>query len=102
MTTERSALKLVQSLRDDTHTAVFAHRLLSWLTADPHPGRPRPPEFTDSRARALLRLAAGLDDPTLHNFQRLRADPPAARVALYDLLDSSGLAGNAEVTALAS
>lgn len=98
MTTERSALRLVQSLRDDTHTAVFAHRLLSWLTAD---GRPRPPEFSDSRARALLRGAAGLDDPTLHNFQRLVADPPAARVALYDLLDSSGLADNTEVTTLA-
>jgi hypothetical protein len=58
-------------------------------------------DFTESRARALLRAADLLDDPTRHSFERLVENETALRVALYDLLVKSELAANEDVNGLA-
>jgi hypothetical protein len=101
------ATKVVQSITGDRAILLFAARLAQWLVGElsQQPGTPasrqegRP--FTESRARALLRAADILDDPTWHSFQRLVENPTAVRVALYDLLQESGLAESAEVAGLA-
>ena len=61
------------------------------------------PDFTESRAKALLRAANVVDDPTRHTFMKLiESNLTAVRLALYDLLKESGLAENDEVAALAA
>jgi hypothetical protein len=79
---------------------VFAGRLISWLLAEIAGAEGA--AFSESRAKALLRATNALDDPTLHSFDRLVQNPSAVRVALYELLASSGLGQNPEVTALAA
>jgi len=50
----------------------------------------------------LLRATQTIDDPTLHDFARLMENVPAARLALYDLLTTSGLAEHEEIQGLAA
>jgi hypothetical protein len=102
------ATKVVQSITGDRAIVLFAARLAQWLVGElsQEPGattaaRPEGPAFTESRARALLRAAEILDDPTWRSFQRLVENPAAVRVALYDLLQDSSLAQSAEVAGLA-
>lgn len=95
------ALEMIQALRDAGQVSLFARRLCGWLLADLS-GEEPPAEFGESRARALLRAADAVGDPTLGDFQSLMQNPPAARVALYDLLTASDLAQNDEVRALAA
>ncbi|MCB8949900.1 MAG: hypothetical protein H6653_17990 [Ardenticatenaceae bacterium] len=89
---------------DDAHLPVFAVRLTNWLITDLNASRGDSgiaPDFTESRAKALLRAAGVVDDPTLHDFARLvDGGGTAVRLALHDLLDETGLTEDEEVTAL--
>lgn len=93
---------LISNYLDDAHLGVFAHRLTEWLVADLNHSEESAPPFTESRAKALLRATGFVDDPTLHDFTRLVEGVTAVRLALYDLLDSTELAANGEVQALAA
>jgi hypothetical protein len=102
------ALSLVQTIRDEGHLAAFAGRLRRWLLelAGDEGEQPalseskRPFTFTESRAKALLRAAEVIDDPTLNDFARLLENETMQRLTLYDLLAQSGLASRDEVQAL--
>jgi len=101
-----SAIKLITTI-DNAHLPLFAQRLADWLVADLNRSDEPVPDFTDSRAKALVRATGMIDDPTRHSFDRLvENDEPssqmAVRVALYDLLGDSGLAENDEVQAIAA
>jgi hypothetical protein len=96
-----SARELIQAYIDNDHLAVFANRLTEWLLADLNASEEAVPAFTESRAKALLRAANVVDDPTRHNFAKLMENNvTAVRLALYDLLKESELAENEEVVAL--
>lgn len=104
---EESALTLIQTL-PDTHLQVFATRLHDWLITDLNQSSEPVPEFTESRAKALLRAANVIDDPTLHSFAKLvereTAISPetAVRLALFDLLTETNLATESETQAIAA
>ncbi|WP_420643918.1 hypothetical protein [Candidatus Leptofilum sp.] len=86
---------------DDALLPVFAVQLTEWLVADLNKSEEPVPDFTESRAKALLRAAGVVDDPTLHDFARLVAGGgTAVRLALHDLLTETGLAENEEAAAL--
>lgn len=89
---DNTAVNLVRSLQEDTQLISFTHRLAARLTAEGG--------LTDSRAKALLRAADTLDEPTLHSFNRLVEQPSAVRLALCDLLSATGLAEDPEIAAL--
>lgn len=97
-----AAQKLVQSFPDQGRLARFAGRLLEWLSNDLGQGDQA---FTESRAKALLRVGDMLDEPTRHSFERLTGEvvtEPVLRIALYDLLAESNLAEHDEIKALAT
>ena len=96
------ALELIQSVPDNDHLNLLAGRLHSWLVADLNRSDETVPDFTESRARALLRASDLLDDPTRHSFERFMTQETAVRVALYDLLEESELADSDEIAALVS
>jgi len=91
---------------DDAHLPVFAVRLTNWLITDLNASTDDSgiaPDFTESRAKALLRAAGVVDDPTLHDFARLvDGGGTAVRLALHDLLDETGLIEDEEVTGIAT
>ncbi len=91
---------LVQTLPGSDQLLRFADRLRQWLVADLNRSEEPVPDFTESRARALLRAADLLDDPTRHSFDRLIGNEMALRIVLYDLLQESELAQNDAVEAL--
>jgi hypothetical protein len=101
------ATKVVQSVPGDRAIVLFASRLALWLVGELSQEQPAATvrqegqRFTESRARALLRAAEILDEPTWRSFQRLVENPTAVRVALFDLLQESGLAESADVAGLA-
>jgi hypothetical protein len=97
---QNAALELIQLLPDYDHLNLLAGRLYSWLVADLNRSDEPVPDFTESRARALLLASDLLDDPTRHSFERLMAQETAVRVALYDLINESELADDDEVDAL--
>ena len=94
------AKTLVGKLPDNDHLLLFGERLQQWLVDDLNRSPEPVPEFTESRARALLRAADLLDEPTRHSFERLIENETAVRIALYDLLHESELAQNEAVDAL--
>lgn len=99
--TDLSPTPLLRQL-DDAHLTVFAVRLTEWLVADLNKSKESVPDFTESRAKALLRAAGVVDDPTLHDFSRLvGSGSTAVRIALHDLLEETGLAEDEEVSAQA-
>ncbi|MCA9972855.1 MAG: hypothetical protein KC425_21710 [Anaerolineales bacterium] len=98
---QESAQDLIRTL-PDTHLAHFAGALRAWLVADLNTAAQPAPDFTESRAKALLRAANVTDDPTLHSFGRLVASPTAVRLALHDLLDDAGLAAEPDVRGAAA
>jgi hypothetical protein len=97
---QNDALKLVQSMREERQLALFAGRLAAWLTSGEEATGSGQHTLTESRAKALLRAADLLDEPTWHSFQRLMEKPTAVRVALHDLLQESGLDQSADVAGL--
>lgn len=98
-----AALKIIRRL-PDSRLLIFAEQVGAWLAADLNQREDDEPvaAFGDARARALLREAGLLDEPTLHDFQRLVETPALQRVALYDLLKESKLAAEEEIAALAT
>ncbi len=96
---EESALKLIQTL-PDTHLRHFVTRLHNWLVEDLNQSSEPVPAFTESRAKALLRAADVIDDPTLHSFAKLVEGETAVRLTLYDLLQETSLADEAETQAI--
>ena len=74
------ATKLIQTFPDLPHLLVFAQRLLPWLL---NGLSNEAAAFNDSRAKALLRAADLLDDPTRHSFMRLME----AETAVLPILD---------------
>ncbi len=99
---QNGATELVKSIPDQAHLNLLASRLLTWLVADLNRSDEAVPDFTESRARALLRASDLIDDPTRHSFERLLSNEPALRAALFDLLKDSELAEDDEVGALAA
>ncbi len=95
------ALTLLQTLTD-AQLANFVMRLHGWLVADLNQSSEPAPDFTESRAKALLRAANVLDDATLHTFTRLVEAETAVRLTLYDLLNESNLANAPETQAIAA
>ncbi len=96
------AQQLLQQNLPDDRLALFAQRLVEWLIADLNQSDEPMPDFTESRAKALLRAANVVDDPTLHDFAQRMEGLTAVRIAIYTLLKESGLAENSEVTAIAA
>ncbi len=94
-----SAIKLITTI-DNAHLPLFTQRLTDWLVADLNQSDESVPDFTESRAKALVRATGMMDDPTRHSFGRLVEDALSVRVALYDLLGDSGLIENDEVHAI--
>ena len=103
--TDLSTQPLLKQL-DDAHLPVFAVRLTNWLITDLNASTDDSgiaPDFTESRAKALLRAAGVVDDPTLHDFARLvDGGGTAVRLALHDLLQETGLVEDEEVTGIAT
>ena len=95
------AIQLLKTHLDDNHLSVFAVRLSEWLISDLNQSKEDVPAFTESRAKALLRASGFVDDPTLHDFARLMENVTAVRIALYDLIEPTGLSEDEEVQALA-
>ncbi len=96
------AQQLLQTHLPDDHLANFAQRLSEWLITDLNQSEEPVPDFTDSRAKALMRAANVVDDPTLHDFIKKMEGETAVRLALYDLLTETELATDNEVQALAT
>jgi len=108
--TDLSTIPLLKQL-DEAHLPIFAVRLTEWLITDLNQSRVEArldptvpvPDFTESRAKALLRAAGVVDDPTLHDFGRLvEGNSTAVRLALHDLLQETQLVEDEEVSALAT
>ncbi len=94
----------IVAAHDDPRLALFGQRLLAWLVSDlnrPAPGSEPAPAFTSSRAKALMRAAELLDEPTWNDFSRLVQTPEGGRIVLYELLSESSLARNEEMSGLA-
>jgi hypothetical protein len=60
------------------------------------------PDFTESRAKALLRAADAVDAPTLDDFARLMENETAVRPALHDLLGESELASSDQLPVISN
>lgn len=97
---EERALETVQIIAGRAQVEQFAGRLMAWLVTGQDDGDEATP-FTRSRAKALLREAGVVDEPTLNDFWRLLDGEDAVRVALYDLLQETGLAAEEEVEHMA-
>ena len=97
-----NATKLLTQYLDDTHLPLFAVRLTDWLIADLNPGDKPAPDFTESRAKALLKATNVIDDPTLHAFERLVINTASRRILLHQLLHETQLGQNNEIEALAA
>jgi hypothetical protein len=101
-----AALNTIRTIREDSHLSIFANRLSRWLVNDLNgvntDGPDSGADFTESRAKALLRATEVVDDPTLQDFGRLMESPALVRIALYDLLQESELGSDPEVQAMAA
>ncbi|MCB9444862.1 MAG: hypothetical protein H6669_11555 [Ardenticatenaceae bacterium] len=93
--------EILQSI-DDNHLRPFAAQLTEWLIADLNKSDEPVPDFTESRAKALLRAADAADVPTLDDFARLVENETAVRLALYDLLQESELADSDQLPVISN
>ena len=94
-----TARKQIQSFPGKPQMISFIERLLDWLNRDLNPdGEP----LAESRARALLLAANVLDEPTRHSFNQAMESEQGTRLALYGLLQESGLADKEEIAVLAA
>jgi hypothetical protein len=94
------ARELIRNFNSDQRLVTFATRLRAWLFSQMAANPNQPADYPESRAHALMHAAGAIDDVTLADFKRLVAERNGLRVALYDLLQASGLAGEEEVVAL--
>lgn len=89
--------KTILQAVDDAHLRPFAAQLAEWLIADLNQSAEPVPDFTESRAKALLRATKAVDAPTLDDFMRHIEGATAVRLALHDLLTETGLANNEQL-----
>jgi len=80
----------------DNQIPSFAHHLYNWLMTALDTAADE--DFQLSRAKAMLRAASVVDKPLLADFERLMGDNTAVRVALADLLETTGLKQETAVT----
>ncbi len=73
----------------DNQLPSFAGHLYNWLMTTLDPATDE--DFQLSRAKAMLRAASVVDRPLLIDFERLMGDNTAVRVAIADLLETTGL-----------
>ncbi len=99
-----AALNTIRIIQEDNQLPIFANRLSRWLINDlNNSDSDMPsPDFTESRAKALLRATEVVDEPTLQDFGRLMQSPNLVRIALYDLLQETELENDPEVQAMAA
>ena len=91
---DNAAGRLLRSIKDE-QLAAFGAQLAAYI------GRKSGGvALSESRSKALLLATDALDTPTLNDFGRIATNPALVRVALYDLLDSSGLADNNGISAI--
>lgn len=81
-----AAARVVRSIRDE-QLHPFAMQLAAYVAR-----KAGNVALSESRAKALLLASNALDTPTLNDFGRITASPTQTRLALFDLLDQSGLA----------
>lgn len=93
------ATELIRPFPGQPQLLLFGNRLNDWLLADLESSSD---SFTESRARALLLAGDLLDDPTRNAFTGLLGSEPTMRLAVYDLLQETGLAANEDIGVLAS
>lgn len=97
------ARELLRTINSDHQLTLFGARLHHWiLSASAAGAEEAPPDYPESRARALLRAAGGVDETMLADFNRVMAAPNGLRLAMYDLLAQTGLAEDDETRALAA
>ncbi len=87
---------------DDAHLRPFAIQLAEWLIDDLNQSEEPVPEFTESRAKALLRATDAVDAPTLDDFMRHIEGRTAVRLALHDLLTESGLSESEQLPVISN
>lgn len=94
-----AAMNLIRRLQQDWQVDIFASKLTQWLMEEAQPDGGSK-EFTSSRAKALLRSNEQLEESLLRDFNSLVQHPPAAKVALYELIKETRLVQLPEVEAL--
>ncbi len=92
---DRKTVLLMQQL-PESRVGLAAARLLEWLRREMGENLENP-SLTESRARALLLATQMVDEPTLHDFQRLIPQADAQRVALGELLSAARLGERVEL-----
>lgn len=96
------ARDLIRSLATNRQLTLFAARLRNWLLSEPNEDGGEVNDYTESRARAVLRATEAIDDPTVSDFSRLMDSDEGLRVALCDLLQLTELESEEAVKALAA
>ena len=91
------SINTLRALRNRVELESFAARLGTWLRRNEEDNVL---DFSESRARALLRAANFTDEATLADFTQLVERDGSIRVALYDLLHDTGLSAESEVREL--
>ncbi|MCP4426108.1 MAG: hypothetical protein GY803_16570 [Chloroflexi bacterium] len=94
--------KTILQTIDDNHLRPFAIQLAEWLIDDLNQSDEPVPEFTESRAKALLRATNAVDAPTLDDFMRHIEKDTAVRLALHDLLTESGLENSEQLPVISN
>lgn len=95
---DEATVNTVRSLPSRGELETFANRLCNWLKRD-ESGESS--SLTESRSRALLRVTDLIDEATLQDFGQYLEQDAFMRVALYDLLQETEVAGEDEVQSLA-
>ncbi len=97
---DSTAADLIRSLRDPNHLRSFNKELLHWLTFEHGEQEGSHPGISENRARSLLLTAQFLDKATLGDFSKLVLSEAGPRVATYELIKDTDLAGTEEVKGL--
>ena len=97
-----SAEKIIRTFGERSLLTAFVVRLNEWLADEANHGDEPALVFSNSRAKAALRTSDVIDEASLQDFSQLLENAEAERVALYDLLSDTSLAGEDEVATLAT
>ncbi|GMQ77964.1 MAG: hypothetical protein BMS9Abin02_0456 [Anaerolineae bacterium] len=97
---DRAAAELVRALRDENHLRSFNKQLFNWLTFEDGEQEGSHPDISENRARSLLLTTLFLDKATLGDFSRLLRSEVGPRVATYELIKDTDLAGTEGVKGL--
>jgi hypothetical protein len=94
------AAEFVRALRDPNHLRSFNKQLLTWLSVEHGEQEGSHPGISENRARILLLTTQYLDKATLQDFSKLLMSETGPRVATYELIKDTDLAGTEEVKGL--